>query len=228
MNEVIAWLLAFMVTAAPPGRKQFYPDAIETKEEASARYQSIAADIVAVAWNPDVKPLFGGPNGRARTATMVLSIMLHESAFRRDVDFGLGKAGRGDHGRSWCLMQVQTGTGRTIPWNKEKKRFYKYSDPKDEVVQGWTGSELVTDRRKCIEAGIRVIGASFASCHHLPVSEWLRVYASGNCEDGSDASRRRMYTGINWYSRHAPPLSDAAIMDAMRPQPPEATSLLSD
>ena len=49
-------------------------------------------------------------------------------------------------------MQIQTGTNRTYAWNTVQNRFAYSNDPPDQVVQGWTGPELVQDRKKCIEA----------------------------------------------------------------------------
>lgn len=200
--HLIAWLVLFMTTMAPVTRPQFFPDAKETPAEATERYNSIASDISTVIWrNP---PLFKGADGHAKTAAVVMSIMLYESGFRRDVDYGLGTAGRGDAGRSWCLMQIQTGKGRTSAWNHTKGRFAFPADPPGEVSQGWTGQELVQDRKKCIEAGYRIMRVSFASCSNLPTSEWLRMYASGSCGGGSMESKHRMMTGINWFNRNRP------------------------
>lgn len=218
MNAVIAWLLTFMVAVAPTNRRQFYPDAQETQQEAEARYNSIASDIVSVVYNRDNPPLFNGPDGRSRSASVVMGIMMHESGFRRDVDYGIGRYGRGDGGRSWCLMQIKTGDGRTATWNKAKNRFKQWGDPESELVQGWTGQELVTDRKKCIEAGYRIIRASFQMCRSLPVADWLSVYASGQCAtegDGAEKSQARMNTALNWFNAHRPPFSDADILSAL-------------
>jgi hypothetical protein len=221
VNAVIAWLLTFMVSVAPTNRKVYYPDAKETSEEAQLRYESIASDIVSVVWNSSNPPLFKGPNGRAKTASVMLGIMFFESNFRRDVDLGLGKAGVGDSGTSFCLMQVKTGTGRTGTWNKTKNRFKVWGDKDEDLVEGWTGPELVQDRKKCIEAGYRVMSASFAVCRNLPVSAWLRAYASGNCKDdggGAEKSESRMNFGMNWFNNHRPSFTDAEFLNANVPK----------
>jgi hypothetical protein len=213
MNAAIVWLFTFMVAVAPTTRRQYYPDAKESPEAAEARYQSIANDIVSVIWNPSNPPLFAGSDGRLKTASVMLGIMDFESTFRRDVDFGLGKGARGDSGQSFCLMQVKTGDGRTGTWNKAKNRFKLWGDAPEDLVQGWTGQELVQDRKKCIEAGYRVMSASFSMCRKLPVREWLRAYASGNCGDGAEESEARMNMGMNWFNRHKPEFTDVQVMD---------------
>jgi hypothetical protein len=215
VNAVIAWLVAFMVAVAPTTRKHFYVDDKETPDEAQARYESIANDVVEVYWDPENPPLFSGPTGRLKTVSVAMSIIYHESQLRRDVDFGLGKKAKGDSGKSWCLMQVMTGNGRSGDWNKVKHRFKMWGDKPEDIVEGWTGTELVQDRKKCLTAGYRVMAASFAVCHKLPVSEWLRAYASGNCDDdggGAEPSEARMNFGMNYFNRHKPDFNDDIVV----------------
>jgi hypothetical protein len=222
MNQLlIAWIVSFMVAVAPPGRPTYIPEATETRDEAMTRYESIAQDIAEVVWDANEKPLFQGPNGRARTAALIMSVMLHESSFRKDVDTGIGKMARGDGGKSWCLMQMNIGSGKTIPWNTVKYRFAKpvcppgvtasHCDQPDEVFTGFPGTLLVQDRKNCIRSGLRLIHGT--RCGGLPVREWLRAYASGSCEKGSTESQRRMDTAIAWYSTHKPVFTDADIMN---------------
>lgn len=218
-----------MVAVAPTNRKQFHEEAKETPEQAEERYHSIAEDITTVLWsNPS---LFAGVDGRLKTASVVASIMFKEGSFRRDVDLGLGGAARGDGGSSWCLMQVKAGSGRTGTWNTAKHRFRQWGDPEGDLVQGWTGEELVQDRKKCIEAGYRIMSTSFSMCRKLPVEAWLRAYASGNCEDdggGAEKSVDRMKIAINWFNRHPPGIHDAdIILPDLNPSPPAPQSILS-
>ena len=124
METLITWIMGFMIAAAPPGRKTYVPEAEETREEALERYHDIAQDIAVVLYGPErEKSLCGGRYAQARTVSVVLSLMLHESGFRKDVDYGLGKLARGDQGRSWCLMQLNVGTGKTIPWHEKHNRM---------------------------------------------------------------------------------------------------------
>lgn len=211
MEPIIAWVLSFIVAVAPPDRRHFAEGDRETKEEALARYESIARDLVDVVYSPETKPLFAGPDGRAKTAALVLSMMRFESDFRRDVDFGIA-AGRGDHGRSFCLMQIQTGSGRTWPWNKVKQRFALDKDPPSEVEIGWTGEELLQDRKKCLTAGLRIAKMSFNACGSLPESERLRVYASGSCGRGVKESANRFALAKRWYKDHPVPMQDASAL----------------
>lgn len=218
MEPVIAWILAFMVSVAPPGRKTFYEEAQETQTEASARYQSIAEDIIEVVYNPATKPLFRGSNGRSRTVSVILSIMLHESGFMKNVDYGVGKFARGDKGNSWCLMQINVGKGRTIKWNVKHDRLPRWGDDPNDIFEGYTGSELVTDRQKCIGEGLKVLRVSFAACRGLPMDQKLRVYASGRCTAGSEGSAARMGTAIRWFgnSRAKRTFVDADVSELVK------------
>jgi hypothetical protein len=217
LDQVREWILGFMTKAAPPGRKVYYPEGQETPEEASVRYKAVANDIIRVVYNPHTKPLFPGPNGRARTVSVILSIMLHESAFMRHVDFGLGKYGKGDSGQSWCSMQIKIGTGRTMKWNVKHDRPIAWNDPKDEISEGVTGEELVANRQLCISEGLKILRVSFGGTKGLPIDDRLRVYASGDRDKGADASHNRMRTAMMFFSTSskARTFTDAEVMEAL-------------
>lgn len=180
---VVAWLTHLMMLWAPPEHriKTYIPEAKETTEQATQRYIRIAEDVVAVAYDPAEPPLLTMKDenkARAHSALLMLSIALFESGLRRDVDFGLGKQGRGDAGRSWCLMQVQLGAGKVPD-----------SDP---VVGSWTGKDLVEDRKKCFRTAMRMIRRSFTACGSNPFPHRLAAYASGSCDKGHAESSSRL------------------------------------
>jgi hypothetical protein len=236
MNAFIIWVLTFTNMYAPPGRPQYLPAAQETREEAVARYESIATDIHEVLQGE--KSLFGGKHAKARTTAVLLSLMLHESGFRKDVDFGIGPESRGDGGRSWCMLQQNIGNGRTLAWNIVENRPAKLickegqtstrsvpCDKESDVHPGWTGPELVADRKNCIRAGLRAIRMSFSACRAMPVNEWLRSYASGSCSGGGEASARRMNLAMTWFSRYKPEVDSVLFAPpAVNPAPPDAAA----
>lgn len=201
----VEWIMGFMTRHAPPGRKTFYKEAQESKEDALVRYRSIAEDIVEVVYNPDNPPLFKGKYGRARTVTVILGIMLHESGFMRNVDYGIGKYARGDKGNSWCLMQMNVGKGRAWKdaggWNIKENRPWRYGDKAEDLVEGSSGPEMVADRKKCITEGLRLIRLSFRACRSRPFGERLNIYASGRCSAGAEGSRLRLRTATKFWER---------------------------
>jgi len=202
-EPVVDWIVGFMSRHAPPGRTTYYVEAQETKEDAEKRYRSIAKDLVEVVYDPANKPLFGGSKGRSRTITVLLGIMLYESGFGRNVDYGVGKFARGDNGNSWCLMQMNVGKGRAWKnaggWNVKHDRPWRYGDKAEDLVDGASGPEMVEDRRKCFTEGLRLIRISFRSCRSYPLKERLRVYASGSCKYGAKGSRIRMSAAIKFF-----------------------------
>lgn len=194
MEAIVSWVFAFIMTVAPPG-----PWRGEPRDETIARYRQIAEDAVAVAYDPGNDPLFGGDDGRARTAALMLSVAYHESGFRRDVDFGVGPNARGDSGQSWCLMQIRVGGGRTI--------------------EGWSGRDLVRNRRHCFSSGLGAIRRSFIACRNNSRYELLNAYTSGSCNRGAPQSRDRMTSAFKWVAQHPVPHNDESTATGLLQKP---------
>lgn len=194
MHTLITYLLSAMLAWAPAKTHDYYA----SREDTTARYESIARDVAEVALDPNEAPLFGGPEGRAQTALLVASIASYESGgFRRDVDLGSGKRSRGDGGRSWCIMQVNVGNGVT--------------------AEGWTGRDLVQDRHKCIRAGLALIRESFSLCHALTLRDRLSGYTTGRCTADEDLSHRRFHRAMEWWTKNKFDGDEASREQAMAP-----------
>lgn len=231
------WVVDRMVIWAPPGIS-YVKEAKESEEEGRRRYEDIANDIMSVTYDPAERSIFQGDNGRAMTTALLTSIAFYESAYRKDVDTGVGPKARGDSGRSWCLMQIKLGspekdTGRT------KMRVFVgpggglrfVSNPREPgYAQSWGGEDLVQDRTKCFRVAVRLARMSFGACSKLEVQDRLSMYASGQCEAGEDASRRRVTRAQRWLWGSRPPLSDSQALDLLSappgPSSDEGASLL--
>jgi len=221
ISDLRQWMVDRMASWSPPGRS-FIAGAKETHDEGIVRYGEIAESIIAVAYDPQEKPLFPGKFGRARTAALLASIALFESGYRKDVDLNLGPQARGDGGRSWCMVQVQLGkpnpaTGKTdlrIALTKEGYEFTK------DTSRGWSGEDLISDRRNCFRAGLRMASSSFTVCRNLPVLERLSAYTAGNCLEGRNSSKVRVEKAVTWLTDHPVPFSDAVVMQLLAPAPP--------
>src|SRR5579884_644196 len=122
MESLVTYLVAAMMAWVPLRAQSPF----ESQEAARARYESIARDAVSVALDEQETPLFDGPDGRTRTAVLMLSIASFESSFRKTIDDGVG---RGDGGQSYCLMQIHF----IQPTTRE----------------GWTSHQLIEDRKRC-------------------------------------------------------------------------------
>jgi hypothetical protein len=177
MSNLVLYLVAAMNTWVPMKAQHH-----ERLEHATARYESIARDVAAVALDDSEEPLFEGNDGRVQTAVFLLAIASFESDFRLPVDQGIG---RGDHGDSYCLMQIRVGAGTTR--------------------EGWTGRQLVTDRKLCFRAALHILHGSFNICHTLPIEDRMSAYATGRCLRNVDVVRQRMDRARSWWTAHAPP-----------------------
>lgn len=168
LELVTTWLVGAMIAWMPPQR-----------DADRVRYESIAKDMVAVAYDPNEAPVFTGDAGRAKTALLMASIASLESGYRADVDDGRTT---GDHGQSFCLMQVRV-VGKT--------------------AEGWTGRDLVSDRKKCFRAALKRIRISFEWCKDHAVDDRLSGYTVGTCRDGEPLSRNRVGRAKVYWS-HTP------------------------
>ena len=262
-EEMQKWMVEKMVQWAKPGIT-FHPPAMESFEDGKARYGLIANAVLHTVSKE--KSMFGGQHGRIRTATLLLSISMFESAYRKDVDMNLGKEGRGDGGRSWCLMQVQLGSpiyvdsqgkrvslaqvckmAPTYPGSSDQVQKCEYVPPPGAIAstpsrivfvkdgyeitsdqtRGYSGQDLVANRELCFTAGLRIVWTSFNACKSLPMAERLSAYASGNCKDGKEASRRRMGAAVRWMTSSPPPMNDARMVQFFTPTvtPPAPTEI---
>ena len=146
--------------------------------------------------------LFDGEGGRSETALLLLSVASYESAFNARVDDGTR---RGDHGLSYCLMQIRVGEGATR--------------------EGWSGKQLVEDRKRCFRAALHILHASFTACRRLPIDDRLSAYASGHCFADARISRSRVFRARSWWESHAlPPAIPQAATHPTAATPPTAAA----
>jgi hypothetical protein len=179
MEGLVSYLVAAMLAWVPAHAHA----PLEPSAHVIERYDSIARDAAAVALDEHEDSLFDGDVGRTETAVLLLAVASFESSFNARVDNGTR---RGDHGRSYCLMQIRVGDGET--------------------KEGWSGRQLVEDRKRCFRAALHILHASFAACRKLPVDDRLSAYASGHCYASAAVSRSRVYRARSWWQAHAPPL----------------------
>jgi len=178
MESLVSYLVAAMIAWVP-----LHAHApLESPEDTLARYESIARDLATVALDDDEEPLFAGDDGRVQTALLMASVASYESSYGKTVDDGTR---RGDHGHSYCLMQIRVGGGVTR--------------------EGWSGSDLVRDRTLCFRAGLHILHSSFGACHRLPVEDRMSAYATGHCFENARVSRSRIGRARAWFAAHAPP-----------------------
>ncbi len=178
MQSLVTYLVGAMIAWVPLSSQP----SSEARADAQARYESIAQDVASVVTDDAEAPLFDGPDGRAQTALLMLSVASFESSYRKTVDDGRR---RGDGGHSYCLMQVRVGGATTR--------------------EGFTGQELIDDRKRCFRAALHLLHLSFNACHSLPVEDRLGAYATGHCFLAASVSRTRVERARNYSRAHAPP-----------------------
>ena len=192
-TQILAWLVSQMLGwTLPPARH----------EAERARYETIAADALAVATDPDEKPLFQGPEGRLRTATLLLAIASFESSFARDVEDGRR---RGDHGESACLAQIRLPGSARIEMRGE---LYGYGPA------GWSKADLEADRRKCFRAALHIARESYRLCGNLS------IYSTGTCiRAGEPHGTHRELRAKSALKARPEKWDDTALADFIEPKP---------
>jgi hypothetical protein len=193
ISALAAYLLTAMTTWVPPHEHS------EGADLALKRYETIANDIAQVALDENEKPVFAGDNGRVQTALLMAAIASYESFYRADIDEGRRT---GDHGRSWCIMQVHV--------------------PRKTTAEGFSGRDLVSDRTHCLVSALHLIQESFAVCRGQKVVDRLALYTVGACREEKKAEWRTM-RAMAWYKAHPPP-KDAASPESS----PEPTADVMD
>lgn len=165
-------ILAVMLAIQPPGRTAYSTVKLATCDDVCQTTRPCSEDTIlcrAPAWSPNAKAWwrYEQPDeGRARYATIakaiadtagegwpyVVTVMNHESGFRRDVHEGVGKWSRGDGGHSWSLGQILLDRAGAMK----------------APVTGYTGRELVglgdAATRRCAETVWAYLSAGLAAC----------------------------------------------------------------
>lgn len=172
VDSMLAWIVLFLVSVAPPVAR------VELEGQASytARVKAIVETAAMVVYDPAEPRVHKGPWGLERSLMLTLAVGYHESmGFRREVDNGTIK---GDHGATVCLMGIMVGRGR---------------------AEGWTATQLIQDREKCLRVGYHRIRQSLSICGSGP--NGLAVYASGRCEYGRKVSREMSTLADRWVGK---------------------------
>jgi len=207
----LTWATSKMTRWTAPGTN-IHVESSESAEQAQERYESIAKDAFEVVFDDQEPALFKGKNGKLKTWATLLSVAHFESSFRDDVDRGIGTKSRGDHGQSWCLMQIKLGKAVKGKTNTRINLDTPYAKFTTKMDEGFGGEDLVQDRKLCFKAALHVMRTSFSMCKALPEDERLAAYASGTCDKGRQSSRWRVGKALRWVSQGAPSRNDEDLI----------------
>ena len=189
--ELIGYLFRFLTDTIPINQHVG-----EDPAETYARYMAHAENIADVALDPTEKPLFGGENGRIKTALVIASIETFESWIKKGPIHGdchehpdrrCRKSTDVPH--SFCHMQIQPGpTG--IILDSETYRFAKPGE------KGYTGADLDQDAKLCNRIGLHMVRESFQARGDLS------IYTGE--EKGGIKAFHRLYRAQSWYKSNPP------------------------
>jgi hypothetical protein len=163
--DLATYTFALLIALQPLTKPMTWGGVTESVEQRRDRFGHMARDFAAVV--EERKDL--GMSQRDAVRWLV-AVARHEGALARAVDLGIGKWALGDRGNSFCSLQIRLGrTGKT--------------------KEGWSGQDLLDDRRKCARVGLRVMLGSMGVCKANGPSGWLSAYAAGNCITGTGAAK---------------------------------------
>ena len=170
---MIAWILSLMIALQPqaPWRDSY--------EETARAIATVVEEEPA---------FFKGPDGRHRTAALLVSLAWAESRF--------DPKAVGDHGRSMGLYQI----------------FHANLPTKE----GFAKADILGNPLNATRVAHRMIRESMNVCASRPVEDRLAWYASGDgsCHFGAAASKFRYGTAMRVFRQHPP---TAAMAQASAP-----------
>lgn len=201
IQALTSYLLAAM-TAWMPIRSHAHAEAPEATE---ARYEQIAADVAQIALDPDEAPLFQGEDGRVKTALLLLSVALHESGFRGEIDAGRCKPYECDHGKAFSIWQLHPEDGLIFDGDVFTfARNRPASWRTDHASEIFDGASLVRDRRLAARMALHMLRYSMKNAHSLAIY-------TGEAGNGPKA-RLRMETALAYLRQH-PFVEEASARD---------------
>lgn len=179
----------------------------ESSDEAKRRYTAIARSLAGTAERLTKKCDGSGGDAScesvswqgtsAQLAIATLTVVIHESGLREDIQFGREPLGRGALGEA-CLMQLDA---RDAPYlaswvPEEERRTIAYSrEKREEFAQSLLGDSPEALGR-CFEVGMRMLVRARSSCS--AASDWqhgmFSMYGTGTtCNAGVLRNRSQTF-----------------------------------
>lgn len=139
------------------------------------------------------------PDSAKMLSFSLLTVVLHESSLREDVEFGHGPKGRGAMGEA-CLVQVMPSqAARHAMWLSPSERELAI---KDKSARESFARSLLGDSKdalsRCFEAGIRMLAAARKNCSGSRILPWdfamFSQYGSGRTCNLPEIADKRVET----------------------------------
>lgn len=184
------WLASIVFMMYPPDR--VHPGNLILQENYKRHVNEVVIDIQEVVYDRAKTPWLYGKWARAQEAALATIIAAEESGgFNLGVENGII---RGDRGASWCLMAMNIGRGRTM--------------------EGWSGPDLIADRKKCITAGVNAMRRSMSVCRANGVLSGLSAYDTGRCIKNERISVSRVSRAFYYISKKVPTDEEVLVLEA--------------
>ena len=196
VDTTAATALPYLERIDHDGATTTYQSRLETADERLTRYRVIGMLTAAV--------VVEDAGGSYDVAAQALGAFIHESRLDPDVYYGPCAKMKGRcPGGAVCIAQIEMAS-----WERTR--------------EGWSRIDIAADPEKCIREAVRRLrgsvgkGAREQRAAGVSQPRWLlSAYASGNCDDGHQASAEIL--GIAWRVASVP-----------RPPPIPQRSLLAD
>lgn len=201
---------------------------MESAEGGVRRYASIVGALARTAdWlvhcdpKKSVCPEHDWPGSTHELAVSGLTVALHESGLREDVEVGRGPLGRGPAGEV-CLVQVAVDEApKYAGWIGADEREALLQDParREDFARGLLG-ESPKALEHCFEVGLRMLIRARAACATAPVP-WdhgmFAMYGSGRtCRLPGVADRRQRTFRALLAAKPELSAEHAKVLDAAR------------
>lgn len=202
----------------------------EDETDVRQRYESIADDIVDVAYDDALKPLFTGEEGRLKTALMLTAMPSLEGGFHKWVDDGTcntrtfqthmqaqGKM-ECDGGLAWSLWQLHM-YNYVIKDGMLTQAQYLQNSLKQED-RDWIRnhkSEIITPQQVIADRKLAVKIAYYLMYYSLHNFQTLCAYTGEHCEGPHPLADHRRNRGVDYLRAHPFTLP-----------PPEQLALIAD
>lgn len=178
---------------------------VESPAEAKARYSKVTRSLAHTAEkllscdDASCDPI-PWPSGSRQLALAALTVVLHESGLREDVQFGRKPLGRGPAGEA-CLMQLDARDAPYLAsWVPEEEReAIAYSKEKRETFAVSLLGDSSEALGRCFEVGMRMLARARNSCSHR--DDWAHgmfsMYGTGTtCNAGVLRNRTATYKAL--------------------------------
>ncbi len=185
----------------------------EQEDEATSRYRRVTEVIARtahqyVAGQAKEAVEYRWPGSATELALATLTVALHESGLRRDVQFGDSPLGRGPQGES-CLLQLHLEQApRFASWvpDDEKEALSRSRSRRETFAQSLLGDDRAALVR-CFSIGMRMLARSRRACSasgHEWVSGMFSMYGSGTrCRVPALDNRTRTFKALEALAQQA-------------------------